>query len=180
MPTRLLLVVALVGSLVSTAQAAPTLGSGHPIAPDQVIVSLYQTLAWYREARQAMRDVGSVFGREDEETAVAVLRAAFETARAQTALLAEGTPAESPRPAETGPLAGKRSEIQAAIEADIGLVRIRLRELAGDPLCPTGRIVVFPNSVVFTGSFFKHPTGTEEAQGNPTPHRGGLIARQIH
>ena len=40
---------------------------------------------------------------------------------------------------------------------DIGLVRIRLRELAGEPLRPTGRIVVFPNSVVFTGSFFKHP-----------------------
>jgi len=122
MPTRLLLVVALVGSLVSTALAAPTShlgsGSGHPLAPDQVIVSLYQTLAWYREARQAMRGVGSVFGREDEETAVAVLRAAFETARAQTALLAASTPAESTRPAETGPLAGKRSEIQAAIEAD--------------------------------------------------------------
>jgi len=46
--------------------------------------------------------------------------------------------------------------------AEIGLVRIRLRELAGDPLRPTGRVVVFPNSVVFTGSFFKHPA-TEEA-----------------
>ena len=39
---------------------------------------------------------------------------------------------------------------------DIGFVRIRLRELAGDPPRPTGRIVVFPNSVVFTGTFFKH------------------------
>jgi hypothetical protein len=39
----------------------------------------------------------------------------------------------------------------------IGFVRIRLRELAGDPPSPTGRVVVFPNSVVFTGSFFKHP-----------------------
>jgi len=29
---------------------------------------------------------------------------------------------------------------------DIGLVRIRLRELDGQPLRPTGRIVVFPNS----------------------------------
>jgi hypothetical protein len=47
---------------------------------------------------------------------------------------------------------------------DIGFVRIRLRELGGDPLHPTGRIVVFPNSVVFTGSFFKHPPSesTEE------------------
>jgi small-conductance mechanosensitive channel len=43
---------------------------------------------------------------------------------------------------------------------EIGFVRVRLRELAGDPLLPTGRIVVFPNSVVFTGSFFKHPEGT--------------------
>jgi len=41
---------------------------------------------------------------------------------------------------------------------DTGFVRMRLRELAGDPLRPTGRVVVFPNSVVFTGSFFKHPS----------------------
>jgi len=41
--------------------------------------------------------------------------------------------------------------------ADIGFLRIKLRELTGDPPQPTGRIVVFPNSVVFTGSFFKHP-----------------------
>jgi hypothetical protein len=42
--------------------------------------------------------------------------------------------------------------------AEIGFVRIKLRELAGEPLKPTGRIVVFPNSVVFTGSFFKDPS----------------------
>jgi hypothetical protein len=40
---------------------------------------------------------------------------------------------------------------------EIGVVRTRLQELAGDPLRPTGRIMVFPNSVVFTGSFIKHP-----------------------
>ncbi len=40
---------------------------------------------------------------------------------------------------------------------EIGFVRMRLRELSGNALEPTGRIVVFPNSVVFTGSFFKHP-----------------------
>jgi hypothetical protein len=45
---------------------------------------------------------------------------------------------------------------------EIGFVRIRLRELAGEPLTPTGRIVVFPNSVVFTGSFFKDPQTREE------------------
>jgi small-conductance mechanosensitive channel len=41
--------------------------------------------------------------------------------------------------------------------AEIGFVRIKLRELAGDAPEPTGRMVVFPNSVVFTGSFFKDP-----------------------
>ncbi len=44
---------------------------------------------------------------------------------------------------------------------DIGFIRITLRELAGDPPKPTGRIVVFPNSVVFTGTFFKNPTGED-------------------
>ena len=41
---------------------------------------------------------------------------------------------------------------------EIGFVRVRLRELSGDTLQPTGRIVVFPNSVIFTGSFFKLPS----------------------
>ena len=44
---------------------------------------------------------------------------------------------------------------------EIGFVRIRLRELAGDPAQPTGRVVVFPNSVVFTGTFIKHPPGED-------------------
>ena len=43
--------------------------------------------------------------------------------------------------------------------SEIGLTRIKLRELAGDPLQPTGRVVVFPNSVVLSGSFFKDPPG---------------------
>jgi ABC-type glycerol-3-phosphate transport system permease component/uncharacterized small protein (DUF1192 family) len=38
---------------------------------------------------------------------------------------------------------------------EIGFVRMKLRELTGD--APTGRVVVFPNSVVFTGTFFKDP-----------------------
>jgi hypothetical protein len=41
---------------------------------------------------------------------------------------------------------------------EIGVVRTRLQELTGDPLQPTGRIMVFPNSVAFTGSFIKHPS----------------------
>jgi hypothetical protein len=52
---------------------------------------------------------------------------------------------------------------------EIGLVRIRLRELAGDPLRPTGRVVVFSNSVVFTGSFFKHPSGPAPATAQRPP-----------
>jgi len=45
---------------------------------------------------------------------------------------------------------------------EIGLVRIRLLELGGDEdLKPTGRVAVFPNSVVFTGSFYK---------GEPSSH----------
>ena len=43
--------------------------------------------------------------------------------------------------------------------AEIGFVRVKLNELAGEPLSPTGRVVVFPNSVVFTGTFFKDPPG---------------------
>jgi small-conductance mechanosensitive channel len=41
--------------------------------------------------------------------------------------------------------------------AEIGFVRVKLNELGGEPLRPTGRVVVFPNSVVFTGTFFKDP-----------------------
>ena len=65
---------------------------------------------------------------------------------------------------EDGIRAGDRVSLQGPFGyvhgdvQEIGLVRIRLRELAGDPLEPTGRVVVFPNSVVFTGSFFKHAT----------------------
>ena len=130
MPTRILLAIVLAGSLASIALAAPAgNGSGaehhdasaheQPIAPDQVIASLDQTLAWYRDARLAMRGVGSLFGREDEQTALAVLRSAFETARAQAALLAGSAPAAAAsQPGEAGSLAGKSTEIKTAIEAD--------------------------------------------------------------
>ncbi len=55
--------------------------------------------------------------------------------------------------------------------SEIGLTRVKLRELGGDPLRPTGRVVVFPNSVVFTGTFFKEPPGGSPAGDNvrPTP-----------
>ncbi len=51
-------------------------------------------------------------------------------------------------------LQGPFGYVQGEVE-EIGLLRIKLRELAGEPPVPTGRIVIFPNSVVFTGSFFK-------------------------
>ncbi|HET7340316.1 MAG TPA: hypothetical protein VFL90_02555 [Methylomirabilota bacterium] len=53
--------------------------------------------------------------------------------------------------------------MEAARVAEIGFFRIRLREMAGDPPRPTGRVVVFPNSVVFTGSFFKDPAASPAA-----------------
>jgi len=130
MPTRIVLAIVLAGSLASIALAAPAgNGSGaehhdasgheHPATPDQVIASLNQTLAWYREARLVMRGVGRVIGREDEQTALAVLRSAFETARAQATLLSGSTPAAAtPPPGEAGAFGGKRTEIKTTIEAD--------------------------------------------------------------
>src|SRR5215813_7034420 len=86
MPTRIFLAIVFAGSLASIALAAPAgNGSGaehhdasgheHPTTPDQVIASLNQTLAWYREARLVMRGVGSVIGREDEQTGREIGRA---------------------------------------------------------------------------------------------------------
>ena len=93
------------GAAAATPAAAPD--SERPVTADRVIASLNQTLAWYREARVAMRAVGTVFAREDEQTALAVLRRAFETARAQAAVLAAGSgPAPAAQNAKAGPLAG--------------------------------------------------------------------------
>ena len=102
--------------------------SEHPLTPDRVLGSLNQALAWYGEARVAMRAVGTVFAREDEQTALAVLRRAFETARAEAAVLALGTApgAAQPQP-DAGPLGTKRSKVRAAIEADEREI-VRLRQ----------------------------------------------------
>jgi len=127
MPIRLFLLIAFAVSLVSPVRAAPpsngsaSNGSApeQPFTPDEVMASLNETIAWYREARLAMRGMGSVFGREDEQTALAVLRAAFEKGRAQAALLAaSGRGAASTKATDAGPLAGKRTEVEAAIQAD--------------------------------------------------------------
>src|SRR5258706_16047196 len=110
----------------ATPDAAPT--SERPITPDRVMASLNQSLAWYRETRVAMRAGGTVFAREDEQTALAVLRRAFETARAQAAVLAAASsPAPAAQRAEAGPLAGKRAQLNATIQTDQQEVG-RLRE----------------------------------------------------
>src|SRR5262249_46366892 len=67
--------------------------------------------------RLAMRGVG-LFGREDEQTALAVLRSAFVTARAQAALLAGSAPAAAaPPPGEAGPPPRQRPGGQKAVRA---------------------------------------------------------------
>jgi hypothetical protein len=71
---------------VPSAVTAPT--AEQSLSPDRIIGPLNETLAWYREARTAMRSGEAVFAREDEQTILAVVRHAFETARAQAALLA--------------------------------------------------------------------------------------------
>jgi len=122
-----LVLIALAVSLASPAGAAPPANGSaptgsppeQPFTPDQVMVSLNETIAWYREARVAMRGMSTVFGQEDEQTALAVLRAAFEKARAQAALLAARERGTASTPAaDAGALAGKRTEVEAAIQAD--------------------------------------------------------------
>src|SRR5262249_54612715 len=111
--------------LASVAPAAPSAKaeSDQSLTSDRVMSSLNQTLAWYREARVAMRAVGTIFAREDKQTALGVLHQAFETARAEAAFLALGDAlgndngGNTPE-ADTGPMAAKRATVQAALEAD--------------------------------------------------------------
>lgn len=84
-----------------------------------VLASLTRTLAWYREARVAMRGAGTVFTPKDEQTALAVVRRAFETARAQAAVVAaETSSAATAQPTDTGPRAGRLAQLKAAIQTD--------------------------------------------------------------
>jgi hypothetical protein len=108
----------LLGIFTSTAHAA---GEGNAaITPEQVIGRLNQTLAWYREARVATHSLGELFAREDQQTALALLRRAFETARAQAAAVAgDSNSAGDVQRAQAGPKSGKRAELNAAIQADV-------------------------------------------------------------
>src|SRR5262249_57231958 len=89
--------------------------STQQLAPDRVIASLNEALAWYRDARVAIHAVGTVFAREDEQTALAVLRRAFETARAHAAVIAASAPAPSAQRADAGSLAARRAQVNTAI-----------------------------------------------------------------
>ncbi len=55
---------------------------------------------------------------------------------------------------------------------ELGLLRISLRELTGGPdnWVPTGRTIVFPNSVVFTGSFLKLPRASSTIPSKISPN----------
>ncbi|HEY4908218.1 MAG TPA: mechanosensitive ion channel family protein [Methylomirabilota bacterium] len=124
-PARVLTTALLAGLVLATgtmaAQPGPAPDSERALTPDRVIASLNEVLAWYRAARMAIRAVGTgtVFGREDEQTALAVLRRAFETARAQAAVLAAASAATpAAQRADAGPLAARRAQVNAAIVAD--------------------------------------------------------------
>ena len=110
------------------ATTAPS--SEQSLSPDRIIASLTERLAWYREARAVMRSGQVVFAREDEQTILAIVRHAFETARAQAALIAAGKGSATAQRAEGGPQAGKTAPVKAAIQADeqeIEQLRRRLR-----------------------------------------------------
>lgn len=133
---RWLLASAIVAGLPLLSVAAPAPREAAPISEqritsDRVLGSLNETLGWYREARLVLRPNGAAFAREEEQTALAVVRQAFETARAQAALLVTGRSAPTTTPqADAGPLAGKRTEIKTAIQADeqeIERIRKRIR-----------------------------------------------------
>src|SRR4051794_22772795 len=74
------------------APAAPASDSTPALTPDYVLASLNGALAWYQQARVAMQSVESGAGfadlREDRQTALAILKSAFDRARAQADALA--------------------------------------------------------------------------------------------
>src|SRR5215471_12775909 len=120
--------IAFAGHAIAALEPAPD--SDRPFTQDRVIAHLNQTLAWYRHARVAIRALGAVFAREDEQTALAVVRRAFETAKLEAAALKVAAPPTQGQPAQTGPLVGKRAEVNTAIQTDLQQIeqlRQRLR-----------------------------------------------------
>jgi hypothetical protein len=88
---------------VFTAPASSVSDQPPALTPDRVLGSLNGALAWYQQARVAMQavDAGTGFAdlREDRQTAVAILRTAFDFAHAQASALAM-EPSASPAASE--------------------------------------------------------------------------------
>ncbi|HXJ81598.1 MAG TPA: hypothetical protein VMS64_23310 [Candidatus Methylomirabilis sp.] len=131
---RLLSAIVLAGLLrvASVNAATPEAGPDveQPMTPDRVLARLNQTLVWYRQARTAIQVLDAVSAGEDEQMALMVLRRSFETARAQAAALATSGPSPTAQRAPVGPLAARRSELEAAIGLElrhIGELRQRVR-----------------------------------------------------
>jgi len=104
-----------------------------PFTSDRVLASLNQTLVWYRQARVAMRSVdaatGAIFTRDDEQTALIVVQRAFDTARAEAALLAQGSATAKTPPPAPSRAAERRAEVQRAVqrgEQEVDRLRARL------------------------------------------------------
>src|SRR5262245_57668535 len=100
-----------VGLLGPAAHVTAAPDADHPLTQDQVIARWNQTLAWYRDARVAVRALGAVFARDDEQAALALLRRAFETAKLQAAVLKVAGSTADARPAQNDPSTAKRTEL---------------------------------------------------------------------
>src|SRR5262245_59562383 len=91
-------VVLVIGSMA----AADVPASDAVITAEHVVTTLNRSLAWYRQARVAMRSLeastGEVFTRDDQQIVQTVLRRAFDTARAEAALVGR-EPTASPQQA---------------------------------------------------------------------------------
>jgi uncharacterized coiled-coil protein SlyX len=122
------------GLLGAAAHVTAAPNADPPSTQDQVIAGLNQTLAWYREARVAKRSLGAVFARDDEQTALALLRRAFETAKLQAAVLkVAGASTTEPRPARGDSSAAKRAELNATIQTDLQQIEQLRRQLRTAP-----------------------------------------------
>jgi hypothetical protein len=115
-----------------TSDAQSTASRGSPRSPEQVLASLNQAMAWYRQARIVMRSIDGtgVFASTDEQTAVRLLGRAFDAARAQAALLDRET--DAPASAD-GRRRERRKKLEVTIrqdEREVASLRARLREAA--------------------------------------------------
>ena len=117
------------GAMAAAPEAAPD--SEHSITPDRVIASLNQTLAWYR--RRAWRCAPWAQSSRESER-MRRQRSPYSGARSKRpglrppSWLPRAAPPRRLNALEAGPLAGKRAEVNAAIQADQREVE-RLRQV---------------------------------------------------